>query len=199
MDDAEKAGRAIERAIAAHIRKERLKLGWTLERLAQKTGLSKGYLSQIENSEKTPPIGTLTKIAYGLGLGVTELISGEPKAEERSRLSIVRNDQRQLMTHRVVPKGAFYDSFKFARPDRLMDSYIVTVSHEFPPQPLVHGGQEIGYTLSGKHEFFYDGRIHVLSTGDAVYFDSDRPHMSRSISAEPARVLVVFCNPAGRE
>lgn len=199
MDQAERESRDLERAIAGNIRRERLEQGLTLDRLAQKTGLSKGYLSQIENSEKTPPIGTLTKIAYGLGLSVVELIDGQRQAAEPGKLSIVRGNQHQPIAHTGAARGSIYDSFSFARPDRLMDAYIVTVTHEYPPKPLIHGGQEIGYTLSGDHEFYYDGQTYVMHAGDAVYFDSDRPHMSRSLGEEPAKVLVIFCNPAGRE
>lgn len=199
MDDVEQTGRELEQAIAAHIRAERLRLGLTLDRLARKTGLSKGYLSQIENNEKTPPLGTLTKIAYGLGIGVVELISGQSGQPDPAKLSVVRADERQALNHANAAKGSAYDSFGFSRPDRLMDAYVVTVSPDFPPKPLIHHGQEIAYTLSGQHEFYYDGQVYVMKPGDVVYFDSDRPHMARSLSKELARVLVVFCNPAGRD
>ena len=43
-----------------HLRKQR-KI--TLDRLAELTGLTKGYLSKIERSEKAPPYSTLNKIA----------------------------------------------------------------------------------------------------------------------------------------
>lgn len=189
----------IELAIASHIRTHRLKRGWTLEKFSKITGLSKGYLSQIENNEKKPPIGTLTKISYGLGISVLELISGETQPAAPTKLSIVRKNQQQPISHAEAARGSVYDSFGFSRPDRLMDPYIVTVSHDYPPKPFIHSGQEIAYTLSGKHEFYYDGRTYDLKAGDIMYFDSDRPHMSRSTSKEVARVLVVFCNPAGRE
>ncbi|MCF6248905.1 MAG: XRE family transcriptional regulator [Desulfobacula sp.] len=188
----------LELAIASHIRKKRLEKGLTLEQLAKLTGLSKGYLSQIENNEKNPPIGTLTKIAYGLEISVIELISGEPQAAKSSKLSIVRSDQQQAITHAEAAMGSIYNSFNFGRPDRLMDPYIVTVCHKYPEKPLIHSGQEIAYTLSGRHQFYYDAQTYILNTGDIVYFDSDRPHMSRSIGKEPAKVFVIFCNPAGR-
>jgi transcriptional regulator with XRE-family HTH domain len=199
MDDAEKQGKKLEQAIASHIRKERLRLGWTLDRLAKMTGLSKGYLSQIENHEKTPPIGTLTKIAYGLGLSVVELITGQPQEKPPSKLTIVRDGQQQTVTHPRASQGSVYDSFGFGRADRFMDAYIVSVSHEFPQKPLIHSGQEIALTLSGEHEFFYDGQSYTMKPGDIMYFESNRPHMARSLSSEPARVFVVFCNPASRE
>ncbi|MCP4022539.1 MAG: helix-turn-helix domain-containing protein [Desulfobacteraceae bacterium] len=199
MDNSEKEVKNLELAIAGHIKEERLKHGWTLDKLAKMTGLSKGYLSQIENNEKNPPIGTLTKIAYGLGISVLELISGEAQTMESTKLSIVRKDQQKTITHAEAAEGSIYNSFGFSRPDRLMDPYAIVVGHEYPPKPLIHSGQEIAYTLVGKHEFYYDGQTYVLEAGDAIYFDSDRPHMSRSLGKKPAKILVIFCNPAGRE
>lgn len=196
MNKAEQTGKALELAIAGRIRKNRQALGLTLERLANITGLSKGYLSQIENHEKTPPIGTLTKIAYGLGINVVELISNQKSLKEPKKISLVRSQERQSILHTGAAQGSIYESFGFSRSDRLMDSYIVTVSHDFPPKPLIHGGQEIAYTLEGEHEFYYDGQTYTLKPGDAVYFDSDRPHMSRSLGKIQAKVLVIFCNPA---
>ena len=198
MTDLEKESKDLERAIAVRIRSERQKLGWTLERLAKVTGLSKGYLSQIENHDKTPAIGTLTKIAYGLGLDVANMISGAPPAATNQKITLVRGRERRSVIHANAAKNSLYDSFGFARPDRIMDPYIVSVSHEYPPKPLLHHGQEFTFTLEGRHEFYYDGQTYELGAGDAMYFDSDRPHMARSLSEKPARVLVVFCNPVER-
>ena len=199
MDDAEQQGKALELAIAANIRKERVKLGWTLDRLAKTTGLSKGYLSQIENNEKTPPIGTLTKIAYGLGLSVVELITGEVQDAKRESLSIVRKGRHQVVAHPRATQGSTYDSFGFGRSDRFMDAYIVSVTHEYPSHPLIHSGQEIALTLSGEYEFYYEGQTYVIKPGDIMYFDSDRLHMARSLGPEPAKVFVVFSNPVERD
>ena len=197
MDDVEQTGRDLELAIAGRIRKNRQALGLTLERLAEITGLSKGYLSQIENHEKTPPIGTLTKIAYGLGLDVVDLISDQVSPKESRKFTLIRGNERQSILHTGAAKGAIYESFGFGRSDRFMDAYVVTISHKYPSRPLIHGGQEIAYTLEGKHEFYYNGQTYILEPGDSVYFDSDLPHMSRSLGDEPAKVLVVFCNPVG--
>lgn len=46
----------------------------TLEALAQKTGLTKGYLSRIENGATPPPFATVEKIAAALGVDLAEMI-----------------------------------------------------------------------------------------------------------------------------
>jgi quercetin dioxygenase-like cupin family protein len=75
-----------------------------------------------------------------------------------------------------------------------MDTYVVTMGPEFPSIGLMHSGQEFVYALEGSHEFYYDGQTIILNPGDAIYFDSNRPHMGRSLGQKPAKVLVVYSN-----
>ncbi len=195
----EEKGRALEEAIAKRIRAKRLDHGWTLDQLAGATGLSKGYLSQIENGDKTPTLGTLTKIAFGLDLDAVSLITGEETRQKQEKFSIGRIRERQPITYTGANPDSIYESFSFSRSNRFMDSYIVTVSKEFSPKPLMHAGQEFVFALEGTQEFYYDGQTYIIKAGDAMYFDSDRPHMTRSIGPKQAKALMVFCNPLGRE
>ena len=194
-----KKEQSLEKAIAKRIRAKRLEKGWTLDQLAKTTGLSKGYLSQIENDDKTPTIGTLTKIAFGLGLNAVALMTGEEPRPKQEKFCLIKSGERQPITHPGAAPDSIYESFSFNKSNRIMDSYIVTVSKEFSPKPLMHQGQEVAFVLEGKSEFYYDGQTYILEAGDAMYFDSDRPHMTRSIGPEQAKVLVVFCNPIHRE
>ena len=195
MNEAETEGRALELAIARRIRKKRKDKGWTLEKLAEVTGLSKGHLSQIENGEKTPPIGTLTKIAFGLGENVVSLISGEKPQQVLKKIDIGRKEARAPINHLEASPESVYESFNFNKQDRFMHPTVITMAHTFAPEPMQHNGQEFSFTLEGAYEFYYDGQIYNLKAGDAIYFDSDRPHMGRSTSKKPAKILVVYCNP----
>ncbi len=195
----EEKGQTLEKEIAKRIRAKRLENKWTLDQLAKAAGLSKGYLSQIENDDKTPTLGTLTKIAFGLGLDAVSLITGENPKVKQEKFSLVRANERQPITHTGGAPNSIYESFPFNKSNRFMDSYIVTISKQFPPKPLMHQGQELAVPLEGASEFYYDGQKYVLGPGDAIYFDSNRPHMTRSTGPKLAKVLVVFCNPLSEE
>jgi transcriptional regulator with XRE-family HTH domain len=197
MNQIETESRALELAIAGRIRKRRHELDWTLDELARITGLSKGHLSQIENGEKTPPISTLTKIAFGLGTNIGTLITGESAPQSSSKIAIGKKEGRMPIVHTEASPKSLYESFGFTKPDRVMDTYVITMGPEFPANPMMHVGQEFVYTIEGVHEFYYDGVTYRLEPGDAVYFDSDRPHMGRSIGKGAAKLLVVFCNTPG--
>jgi transcriptional regulator with XRE-family HTH domain len=195
----EEKNRNLEKAIAIRIRTKRLERNWTLDQLARATGLSKGYLSQIENKDKTPTLGTLTKIAFGLDIDAVSLITGEEPKRKHEKFSLVRAEERQPITHTGAAPDSIYEAFSFDKSNRFMDSYIVTVSNQYGPKPLMHEGQEMAFVLEGTSEFYYDGQTYIVEAGDAMYFDSDRPHMTRSIGSKQARVLVVFCNPLGKK
>lgn len=194
MEQAELESRALELAIARRIRKHRKRNQWTLEHLAKVTGLSKGHLSQIENGEKVPPISTLSKIAFALGTTIAELISGQAPVQYSAKINMGSIDDCIPITHTEASPAMFYESFGFTKQDRIMDSYVLTLGPEFPPNPLMHSGQEFVYSIKGHHEFYYDGQIYPMKPGDVIYFDSDRPHMGRTVGDEPAKLLVVYCN-----
>lgn len=196
MNQAELESRAIELAIARRIRDKRKELNWTLEELAKITGLSKGHLSQIENGGKVPPISTLTKIAFGLKTSIEALITGDAPQFRSSKIEIGRVADRHPIAHTEASPKSIYESFGFKKQDRVMRACIITMSDEFPPKPMMHSGQEFIFALEGTHEFYYDGQIYRINPGDTLYFDSDCPHMGRSLSQKPAKILVVYCNPS---
>jgi mannose-6-phosphate isomerase-like protein (cupin superfamily) len=54
-----------------------------------------------------------------------------------------------------------------------------------------HTGQEFLFVLSGSLEVEFGGKLVRLDTGDAVYFDSNIPHRTRSLKGRIAEALVV--------
>ena len=164
----------------------------TLDELANRTGFAKSYISQIETLKREPPISTLTKIAYVLGVDVFFLISGESRQSDEQFIAIVKASERKVIPRQSGSPAYVYEPINDKKFDRLMDGYIVTVGPEFPKDPLVHEGQEITYVLEGKHEFVYDGKTYLLEKGDCYCFESMKPHYGRSLSDKPAKLLVVF-------
>jgi transcriptional regulator with XRE-family HTH domain len=74
-----KAGRIDRAVLAARLKEHRRRRGWTLERLAAESGVSKSYLGRIENQGvKSPSHEQLARTANGLGIPVWEL-TGEDR------------------------------------------------------------------------------------------------------------------------
>ena len=75
--------------IGSRIHTRRQALGWTLDRLAKETDVSKGFLSDLENGKKKTAGGDyLKRIAEALGLTLDHLISGTPIAQADDDIQI---------------------------------------------------------------------------------------------------------------
>lgn len=64
---------ALRESLGNAIRERRKALGLTLAQMAQRTGVSLGYLSQIELGKNSASIETLYRISLGLGIKMAEL------------------------------------------------------------------------------------------------------------------------------
>ena len=60
--------------LPARIRRLRRERGWTLERLAGETELSKAYLGRLESGERQPSLAALLALGRTFGLSVAELV-----------------------------------------------------------------------------------------------------------------------------
>ena len=64
---------ALRESLGSAIRERRKALSLTLAQMAQRTGVSLGYLSQIELGKNSASIETLYRISLGLGIKMAEL------------------------------------------------------------------------------------------------------------------------------
>lgn len=63
--------------VGERIRQRRQELGWTQDQLAQKAGISKSFLSELENGKRSVSANNLLDIARALGVSIDFLMTGE--------------------------------------------------------------------------------------------------------------------------
>ncbi len=69
-------------SVGEKIRQRRSDLGWTQDQLAQKAGISKGFLSDLENGKRSVGADTLLDIGRVLNLSLDYMMTGkEPETE----------------------------------------------------------------------------------------------------------------------
>lgn len=180
-----------EKTIAANLKKVRLKMKMTLQELADRTGLTKGYLSKVERSEKAPPYSTLSKIVGALGLEVTDVLKVEPGPLHDLPIVIGTGANGQIIRESSHYVGYDYEILAAGKPGKNMEPFIIYAPAEFT-SPFSHEGEEFIYILEGRLEFKYGDRLYVMSEGDHAYFDSRTPHTGRSIGKKRAKLLVTI-------
>jgi transcriptional regulator with XRE-family HTH domain len=62
------------KSVAVKIKQLREKRGWTKRQLAEKAGISYGYLWRLEDARQDPTLTVLEKLAKALKVKVTELL-----------------------------------------------------------------------------------------------------------------------------
>jgi transcriptional regulator with XRE-family HTH domain len=169
----------------------------TLDRLAQVTRFTKGYLSKIENGRKVPPIATLSRIAQALHTEIGSFFQSARRSVTRE-VTVVRANERQPVQRGGSAFGYDYVGLALKRVHKRMDPFIFT----FPPRIdkhvfFEHRGEEFLFVLSGTVEFQVGEERFTLRKGDSVYFDASVPHRGRSAGAE-AKALVVIHDTAKR-
>src|SRR5476649_404332 len=63
--------------VGERIKKRRAELGWTQDQLAQKAGISKSFLSDLENGKRSVGAENLLDISRALGVSIDFLMTGE--------------------------------------------------------------------------------------------------------------------------
>ncbi|WP_051663359.1 helix-turn-helix domain-containing protein [Alicyclobacillus macrosporangiidus] len=157
-------------AILRRLRKER---GWTLDRLAEATGVSKPMLGQIERGESNPTVVTLWKIATGLGVPFSTFL----QPLETPQVTVVRREEQPV----VADDGGGYvvRSLLAIRHPHAADVYDVRLASGCVHAAEAHGpGVSEGLwvregvltLVAGEHRY-------TLTKGDAAVFRADLAHV----------------------
>jgi ribosome-binding protein aMBF1 (putative translation factor) len=176
--------------IANHVRSRRLEIGLNVGQLAERTGISKGMLSKIENAQTSPSLSTLERLSLALDMPVTSLFRG--LAEERDAVfvkagsgpEIVRKGTRSGHTYQLL--GTLRGPYKRVEP--LLVS-LVESSEVFPL--FQHPGVEMLYMLEGVMEYSYGREHYRMERGDTLQFEGDIPHGPTQLVKLPIRFLSI--------
>jgi transcriptional regulator with XRE-family HTH domain len=180
-----------EKTIARNLKKTRLRMKMTLQELADRTGLTKGYLSRIERSEKAPPYSTLSKIVGAMGLEITDVLQAQPGPLHDLPIVFAKKEDGKIIRESSHYVGYDYEVLAAGKPGKNMEPFIIYAPDEFTSL-FAHEGEEFIYVLEGQLEFKYGDRVFELAEGDHVYFESRIPHAGRSIGGTRAKLLVTI-------
>ncbi|WP_459918911.1 helix-turn-helix domain-containing protein [Desulfocicer niacini] len=171
------------------IRRMRLERGFTQQALADLIGMTKGYISRIENSDSAPPVGTLISLAKALGVDFNAFFESE---EAKIVTTLTPKGQRPVVSKEKSPKIEYaHLAMKF--PNRAMEPYVVTtLKSDKLSELLQHRGQELWFVLKGQFEVRVNNKIHIINEGDTLYFDSGYPHQGRCLSKNGELLAVIW-------
>ncbi len=176
-------------ALGSCLRGLRRKRHLTLEQLAAATGLNRGYLSRLENGEKSPSIATTLKLARALEVPTAALFG---EAVEETDLHLVRVASRVAATGPAESGGYQLVPLSQGSSSEGLVSFVLHPSDQFEEDGRAeHAGTEGVYVLEGKVEMRLADRSIGLSAGDYLQLPGHLSHQIRKVSKR-ASVLVVI-------
>lgn len=165
----------IDKNIAVNLKRIRKAKNLSLDMLAERTGVSKSMLGQIERGESNPTVATIGKIVEGLKVPFEQLIYEKketvvvPLPEEAP---IYKEKDGQYSIRILLP----YDA------ERSFEIYQGRLEPGACLEGTSHGEHSWEYltVLEGEVELDIDGQLFRIPEKSSLYFASDRSHICRN-------------------
>lgn len=172
--------------IGKQIKQMRIQNNLTLEELANRCELTKGFLSQVERDLTSPSISTLNDILEALGTSLATFF----KEEKNEKIVFQEEDyfvnEQDLCTiHWIVPNAQKND----------MEPIMVDLpagGESMMIEP--HEGEEFGYVLNGKINLVFEDKELLIKKGETFYLRGSKAHQIMNKTNKTARFLWV-CTP----
>jgi transcriptional regulator with XRE-family HTH domain len=182
----------LERFLGLTIRHERQRQQLTIADIAERTGLSRGMLSKIENGQASMSLDSLSRIAGALGVSMASLFrnlesreGGAQHIKAGAGMEVVRRGTRRGHTYHLLA----YDR----GPTKLFEPFLISMDDESETFPTFeHPGTEFIYMLQGKLEYRHGKHTYVLEPGDSLTFSGAVPNGPERLIKLPIRFLSMF-------
>ena len=165
----------------------RLQNELTLEDLASRSELTKGFLSQVERNLTMPSIPTLEDILEALGTNLSEFFHDEPETQiVFSNLDFFVDEQEEYQIEWIVPNAQKNE----------MEPILLTLHPQGKSHILsAHHGEEFGYVLKGNVTLVRENKRYKLKAKETFYLDGSKSHYLYNHGTSDAKILWITTPP----
>ena len=169
------------------IKQLRLANDLTLEELANRSELSKGFLSQVERNLTSPSVATLDDILEALGTNLHDFF--DQQEDEQlvfGEKDFFVNEQDDLVTEYIIPNAQ----------KNQMEPLLLTLKPGAKSQEVKpHEGEEFGYILKGSVVLVVGNKRLKVKSKETFYITGKEGHYLENVSSADAKVLWVSTPP----
>ena len=172
--------------IGHQLRALRIQKGLTQEELAERTDLSKGYISQLENDLSSPSMDTFFDILEVLGCHAADFFDEGPE----EALTIYRQEDMTMMEdakHHTMVTWLNPDSNEHEMEPVILEFAVGGAYKTFQPSLA----EAFGYVLEGSIQVKVGKQVEVVSKGESFYFEAKAKHQISNAAKTTSKVLVV--------
>src|SRR6476620_6378901 len=170
--------------VGARLRARRLERGLTMSEVAERAGLTAGFISQLERDLTSASLSSLYRICAVLELRVGDLIDDVPagrliRRDEQARRSLALGDAEHLLL-----------SSRDERRFHVTESHIPPGGSAGEEPYTLPADVELVYVLSGSLELQVGDEVHELEQGDTLTYSPRDPHTWRNPSETDDAVVL---------
>jgi len=179
-----------EMELGSKIKELRIEKGLTQEELADRSELTKGFISQIERDLTSPSVDSLLDILEALGTepGIFfEKDKNEKIVFKEEDYFETDNEDLNYVLEWIVPNAQKNQM----EPTRIRLSP-GGQSKVIPP----YEGEELGYVIKGSVTLMYGEQSYKLKKGETFYFEAKRSHYLINNSSKDTEILWVSSPPS---
>lgn len=176
--------------IGKRMKELRIQYGLTQQELADRSELTKGFISQLERNQNTPSIGTLLDIIQCLGTTPAEFFTDEEPEQivfKNEDYFTKIDEEKKHIIEWVVPN---------AQKDAMEPVRLTLKAGGRSEVMLPHSGEEFGYLIKGSVKVCYGGKSYSLHAGEAFYFKADKKHYIENTGNRDAILIWVSTPPS---
>ncbi|HYD81987.1 MAG TPA: XRE family transcriptional regulator [Paucimonas sp.] len=170
--------------IGKRIRRLRKAQHKTLLQVAEESGLSVGFLSQVERNLSGITLSSLVNVARALDVPLQELVDQPAQTAPDSH-------QGRREVYAIEDESVGYERLSTVFPGSRLHSVKMIVPAGFASETVSHAGEEMVYVLSGAIVYTVGAREYRLDSGDSLHFDAGTPHKIENRDRQQAEVLWV--------
>lgn len=158
----------VSKRIGYNLRQYRVNKGVSMDSLAKQIGISKLTLLKIEQGEGNPTLSVIWKIANGLNIPITALLS----IESHVSISRKKDGMKLISSNDVLVVEPLFNSHGLIE---LYRGYLKP-GGEYFSEAHRPGVMEFVTVMSGQLTVEVDGDTYNLDEYDSIRFKGDRPH-----------------------
>ncbi|MDL2218415.1 XRE family transcriptional regulator, partial [Christensenellaceae bacterium OttesenSCG-928-M15] len=165
----------------------------TMQALAAASGLSTGYISQLERGLVEPSLSSLRKISDVLDIPPFLLLDYKPK-----ELLTMRNENHMIMRNKddtVVYEFLTPLPTEQFIPKSMILKFSIKPHSSISEHPLTHPSEELVTLFKGQLTMIVGDEETILYPGDSSIIQIDMPHIYRNNCDEPAEGIACFTPP----
>jgi transcriptional regulator with XRE-family HTH domain len=178
--------------ISNRIKERRREKNITVQELAQRANVSKGLISQIENSRTIPSLIVLIEIIKALEIDLNEFFKDIRSKAAELPVLIKRKDEYDHFEKEHALGFHYQRIFTQLISQSTIDIVILELEPD-ATRPLVETDAfEYKYILSGEIEYQFNEDKIILNQGDSMLFDGRIPHTPKNLGTQTASMLVIY-------